>query len=162
MVNVIMPKGTNFDDTKDTSDKIIKQISRINGVETVGASISGGMFGGFGPGAGNANKNSVSIYIVLDENKSYSSAEITELIREKTTDFEAEINVNDTGMDMSALSGGDITVNIRGRELDVLGKIARDIAKIIDGVEGTIEVSDGLEETTPELRIKVNKEKSNH
>jgi multidrug efflux pump subunit AcrB len=63
-------------------------------------------------------------------------------------------------MDMSMLSGGTIAINIMGREFDTLEKIARDVAEIVSSVEGTADVSDGIEDTAPELRIVVDKEKS--
>jgi len=63
-------------------------------------------------------------------------------------------------MDMSALGGSGITVQVKGRELDTLQAIAKDIAAIMDSVEGTTEVSDGLEDSTGELRIMIDRDKA--
>ena len=63
-------------------------------------------------------------------------------------------------MDMSALGGSGITVQIKGRELDTLQEIARDVAAIVESVEGTVDVSDGLEESTGELRIIIDRNKA--
>ena len=63
-------------------------------------------------------------------------------------------------MDMSALGGSGITIQVRGRDLDVLRRIAREVAEIARGVEGTQNVSDGLAESGTELRIHVKKEEA--
>lgn len=44
--------------------------------------------------------------------------------------------------------------------MDKLQKIAKDIAGILEGVKGTKNVSDGMEETTEELRVIVDKDKA--
>ena len=51
-------------------------------------------------------------------------------------------------------------MNIMGQDLDTLQRIAKDVAEIVAGIPGTVEVSDGLEDTAPELRIIVDKQKS--
>ena len=61
---------------------------------------------------------------------------------------------------MSAMGGSGITVQIEGRELDTLQELAKEVAGIVEGVEGTTEVSDGLEESTGELRIIVDRDKA--
>ena len=65
-----------------------------------------------------------------------------------------------SNMDMSSLGASGISVQIKGRELDKLQKIAKDIAGILEGVKGTKNVSDGMEETTEELRVIVDKDKA--
>jgi multidrug efflux pump subunit AcrB len=42
----------------------------------------------------------------------------------------------------------------------VLEQIATDVSEIVSSVEGTIDVTDGIEETAPELRVVVDKDKS--
>ena len=74
--------------------------------------------------------------------------------------MEAEIEVSTFSMYMIALGCSGITIMIKGRDLDRLQEIAKDIAKLVEETEGTIDVSDGIEETTGELRIKVDKEKA--
>ena len=158
-VNVILPKGAAFEDAVAAADDVSGIISEIDDVETVGASISGRMFG-MGLMRGASASDSVSVYVLLKDNKTKSSSEIAQLIREKASGRNYEVKVNESaGMNISALSGGAISIDVRGRELDVIGKIAKDVAAIVAEVEGTAEVSDGLEKTSPELRITVDKNK---
>ena len=63
-------------------------------------------------------------------------------------------------MDMSALGGSGITIQIKGKELDKLQELAQKVGKIVDGVPGTINVFDGMEDTDQEYRIVVDKEKA--
>ena len=157
-ITLTTPKGSSFEDTVSAADKASELIASIEDVETIGASIGRGM--GLGMGFGGSNTNSVSINVLLKENRSKSTSEIGELIREKTIGLNCEVIVNDSGMNMSAMGGSGISIEIKGRELDTLESTAKTIASLVSSVEGTTEVSDGLEETTPELKITVDKDKS--
>lgn len=65
-----------------------------------------------------------------------------------------------SSMDMSAMGGSGISIQVRGRELDTLRQIAGEVASIVESVEGTSQVSDGMAESGEELRITVDKEKA--
>ena len=110
--------------------------------------------------SGDTATNEVSVYGLLKEDKKLTNQELKDEILTLTEDMEAEIEVSTSSMDMSALGGSGITIMIKGRDLDRLQEIAKDIAKLVEETEGTIDVSDGIEETTGELRIKVDKEKA--
>ena len=84
-----------------------------------------------------------------------------EKIEELTADIEeAELVINTSSMDMSALGGSGISIQVRGREIDTLQTIAADIAQIVRDTEGTTEVSDGMEDSTEELRIIIDRDKA--
>ena len=53
-------------------------------------------------------------------------------------------------MDMSALGGSGISVQIKGNDLNKLRSIGKDIAQIVEDTKGTQNISNGSEETTPE------------
>ena len=61
---------------------------------------------------------------------------------------------------MSSLGTSGISIEIKGKELDRLQEMAKKTAEIVKGVKGTKNVSDGMEDTTGELRVLVNKEKA--
>ena len=73
---------------------------------------------------------------------------------------DAKIVIDTSSMDMSAMGGSGISVQVRGRDIDVMQEIAVDIAAIVEDVEGTENVSDGLEESTGELRVIVDRDKA--
>lgn len=157
-VTLAMEKGTAFEDTVAASDKLVERILGIEEVEIISASMSGGMFGmGFGRGG---NSDSVSINILLKENRELTTNEVAQQIRDLSTDIEGEVTVSGSNMDMTAMSGGAVSISISGSEFETLEMVATDIAKLVAEVEGTVEISDGLEKTSPELRIVVDKDKS--
>ena len=71
------------------------------------------------------------------------------------------MTVGDYGADMgSMLSGRGIELIVAGRDFDTLEAIAADVADIVASVEGTRDISDGIERSEPELRVVVDKDKS--
>ncbi|MCK9222831.1 MAG: efflux RND transporter permease subunit [Limnochordia bacterium] len=158
MIQAAMPKGISFTDATEIADELVDTIKHIDGVETVGAFFGGSMMGMGMGGAG--NHETLSIYILLDENRTTSSSRIAQLIRENTKTSPAEVSVNESNMDMAALSGGAIALTVMGRDFGTLEPIAQDVAKLLAEIDGIIEISDGIEKTSPEIRIRVDKEKS--
>jgi multidrug efflux pump subunit AcrB len=115
-----------------------------------------------GGGMGGGSTDRTTIYVVTREDKSRSNDEIAREILEKTAGLEAEITIDTSSMDMTALGGSGISIQIRGRDLDTLRRTAQEVAAIVESVEGTAEVSDGLEDADEELRIRVKKEEAVH
>lgn len=162
-ITLTMPKDTPLSDTAKVSDEVVTRIMSIEEVEDVGAMSSSSSMTML-TGGGNTSTNSVDIYVSLSEEKERSNEEIAGQIDEMMTDIKAdqnaEIVIETSSMDMSALGGSGISIQVRGRELDTLQKLAKDIAGIVEEVEGTAEVSDGLEEVSGELRIIVDRDKA--
>lgn len=97
----------------------------------------------------------------MREDKELTGDELAKKIEELTADIEeAELVINTSSMDMSALGGSGISIQVRGREIDTLQTIAADIAQIVRDTEGTTEVSDGMEDSTEELRIIIDRDKA--
>ncbi len=158
-VSVQLDEDASLADTKEVTNAVIEKIMEIEDVENVGAMASTSSMAML-TGGSSGNTNAASIYVTLNEDKKKSNEEIADIILEKTKGMEAEIKVDTSSMDMSALGGSGISIQVEGRELDTLQAIADDIAKIVEGVEGTAEVSNGMEEATEELRITVDKDKA--
>ncbi|WP_040196978.1 efflux RND transporter permease subunit [Candidatus Soleaferrea massiliensis] len=146
-VTMETPKETTKTQTRALSDEIISRIEDIDGVKTVGAMQS-------------QDENSVSMYVLLDESRKNTSQEIERLIKEETDGLDCTVDASSSGMDISAMAGSGIQIDITGDDLDQLQEIARDVAGIVEQVDGTVEVSDGLEETTNETRITVDKNRA--
>ena len=162
-VQVTLPAGISFTDATETADLITEVIGEIDDVETIGVFLGDYILSmGMGVGTENVDHESVSFYLLLNEDRKHTSSQIAQQIRNRIEkeNLDAEIIVNESNVDLSAISGGAIVLKIKGREFDVIQTIAQDTAEIIAGIEGTVEVSDGLEETAPELRIVVDKSKS--
>ncbi len=155
------PEDSKLKDTAAISDEVVARILEIEDVQDVGAMTGGGSGISSMAGSSDSATNMVTMYVVLKEDKSHSAKEVGKMIEEVTADIEnATLVINTEAMDMSALGGSGISIQVRGRDLDTLQTIASEVAAIVEGVEGTTEVSDGMEETTGELRILVDRDKA--
>ncbi|NLW12191.1 MAG: MMPL family transporter [Clostridiaceae bacterium] len=150
--SMTMPQGSSREDTYAMNDLISSRIIEIEAVETVGAMAGGGTAGFMGGGG-----DGTSFYIMLREDRSLTNKDVERLIYEKTADLDVEMSVTASNMDMSALGGSGIAVNVRGNDLDEMAEIARDVADIMRGVEGTAKVTTGLEDSGRETRVIVDK-----
>lgn len=157
-VTLNMTEGSLLPDTAAMADQVMERIMTVQDVTDVGA-MSGGS-GMFGMGGSGSSGDSASLYVLLSEEKTITNEELVKEITAKTADLDCELSIETSTMDMSALGGSGISINIKGRDLDELKRMATDVAQIVESVEGTKEVTDGIEEKTLELRLVVNKEKA--
>lgn len=155
-VSVELEEGATPKEVADASDQVVEKIMELEDVQDVGAmdSSSGSIMGGGG------NSTSSTIYVVTREDKTTSNEELASIIMDKTKDIQATITIETSTMDMSALGGSGISIQVRGRELDEIQRIAGEVAALLETVEGTTMVSDGLEDSTEELRIVIDKNKA--
>ncbi len=157
-VTVTLADDATVQDTAAVTDQVVERIYEIEDVENIGAMLSSTSASTLTGGSGSAN--SATVYVVTYEDKSMSNEEIADRILAKTQDLEADISVNTSSMDMSAMGGSGITIQVRGRDLDTLKTIANEVAAVLESVEGTANVSNGLEDAGEELRITIDKDKA--
>lgn len=157
-VSVELNKDATLKETGELTDKVVASILEIEDVENVGAMTSTSTISMLGGGGGSTN--ATSIYVVTKEDKTMSNEEIADIIMEKTADLPAKISVDTSSMDMSALGGSGITIQVRGRDLDTLRSIAGEVAAVVESVEGTANVQDGLADSDEELRVKIDRDKA--
>ncbi len=162
-MTVTLPEKTPLAETAEVTDEVVARLMEMEEVVDVGAMVSSSSMGML-TGGGNTATNATSIYIALGEDKERDNIEIAAGIEEMLADIaeekQAEISIETSDMDMSALGGSGINIQVRGRELDTIQTIAKEVAEIVEGVEGTQEVSDGLEDATGEMRILVDRDKA--
>jgi multidrug efflux pump subunit AcrB len=162
-MTVTLPEKTPLAETAEVTDEVVARLMEMEEVVDVGAMASSSSMGML-TGGGNTATNATSIYIALGEDKERDNIEIAAGIEEMLADIaeekQAEISIETSDMDMSALGGSGINIQVRGRELDTIQTIAKEVAEIVEGVEGTQEVSDGLEDATGEMRILVDRDKA--
>ena len=160
-VNVQLADDATLEETAALTDQVVEAILSIEDVQNVGAmtnSSTSQLLGGADSGA----VNSTAVYVVTREDKSMSNEEIADIIEEKTAGLDAEITIDTSSMDMSALGGSGISIQVRGRDLDTLQKISGEVAEILESVDGTADVNDGLEEADEELRVIINRDEAVH
>lgn len=158
-VNITMPEGSSIEETSAMADTVMERLQDIDDVKEIGA-MAGGSGGMMGMGGGTSDTNTATMYLILKEDKKLSGEQLEETVLEKTADLACEIQVSASMMDMSALGGSGVSVEIKGKDLDKLQQISQDISSILERVEGVEEVTDSVGDTTSELRLVVKKEEA--
>lgn len=143
-------------DLYEKSNEVMDQFLKVDGVETVGAmSGGGGMMSMMSGGS-----DSISVYMLLNEDNKRSNQDIKKEMEEKVKDIPCDVSIEASAMDMSSMFGSGITMRIKGKDLDKLQKISEGIMKQLDGVEGITEITNGMEDASQEFRITVKKDKA--
>lgn len=145
-----------FEEITEASNEVIDRISDIEGIDTIGAMAGGNSSMSLMSGG----DSSVSMYILLDEDSSVKTSDVAEQITERTKDMDCEVTSSASSMDFDMYFGNGLSIKIEGNDLDTLQSLATDVADILSGTEGTVDVDDGLDDATPQLTIKVDKEKA--
>lgn len=159
-MTVTLPSGTPLEETGAVTDEIIAGLQDIQDIQDIGGMTSSDSTSLLGM-SGSTVTNVTSIYITTIDDKQRTNAEIAEEIEEKFAYLEdVTIDITTSSMDMSALGGSGITIQVRGREIDTLQEIAGDISEIVAQADGTVDVNDGMDETTEELRVEIDREKA--
>ena len=151
------PKDSTFGEMAEYADAILEKIQDIEDINGIGAMAGGS---GYSSMLGGGNDGSVSVYLLLNEERKYSGEELEKEILKRTSDTPCEVSVSTQSMDMSALGSSGIQIQIKGKELDELAAISKDIAKLVEETEGTQNVSDGLKDADQEFRVVVDKAKA--
>lgn len=162
-VSLTMPEDTPLSETSAVTDEIVEHLMAMEDIEDVGAMTSASTMSLL-TGGGNSSTNATTIYVSLSEDKDKTNEQIADEIMVELAELceenQAEITIDTSSMDMSAMGGSGITVQVRGRDIDTLQEIAEEVAVIVEGVEGTANVSDGLEESSGELRVIIDRDKA--
>lgn len=156
-----MAEGSVLENTSKLCDEFGEEVGKIEGVETVGTMLSGGMASMVGMSGGVSDVTSATMYILLNSEGEKNVSEITEKISALSEKYneKAEISVTGGMMDsMSMLTGSGITINIYGEDLEDITETASEIENIISRVEGISYVSAGEEKSEPTINISVDKE----
>jgi len=140
---------------REQVNTLLPKLEQVEGVKTVGAMEGGNAMGSLG-----TQGNSMSVYIILDEKRSQSSQEIAAQINRMNDNNKIKINANGSSMDMSALMGSGVQIEIKGQDLTQLQTIANDVKQQIGKLEGVKSVTNGLENEAEEIVLHVDKNKA--
>ena len=145
-----------FGELTEMADEVMEKAMTIDGIETIGAMAGGSALSMMG----SSSTDSISMYMILDEESEVSSAEVTAQLDDLTKDMDCKVTADTSASDMTSLMGSGLTINVKGNNLDKLQELAGEVAKVVENTEGTVDVDDGLENTTPSFTISVDKEKA--
>ena len=145
-----------FDELTAMSDEVMSRISDIKGIDTIGATAGGNST----MNLMNSGTDSVSMYVLLDEDSKVSSSDVIDEITKRTEDMDCLVSADSSSMDYSSYFGSGLSIKIKGNDIEKLQDIASQTAAVLSGVDGVVDVDDGLGDTTLELKITVDKEKA--
>lgn len=160
-VSVTMPDDAEFEDACNTADKILEQLNTIDDIQDIGAVVGSNALSGVGLSSG-GDDTSVELYVILQDEPSRAISEIADEILTKCSGLGGEVTVDTSGMGgmMSMMFGEGISIEVYCNDLDTLQEYATKIADTINTVEGAENAYNGIDETTTELRVSVDKEEA--
>lgn len=163
-ITLELPDTTPLSETAEVTDRVVEILRNMEDVEDVGAMASTSSMGSLMGGSADSSTHETSIYLTTVEKPKLNNKELSNAIEEQTAQLceetGAELSIETSMMDMSALGGDGISIQVRGRDLDTLQQIAKEVAAIVEATEGTAKVSDGLEEATGEMRVLIDRDKA--
>lgn len=147
-----VPFGTSLEDT----DKIISEIesyvlAKIPELKICSVEIgNSNMFS-----LSSANTATVTVNLTDKQDRKRSTSDV---VKQTTLDLQnlvgAKLTISETSsMNMTGGNGSPISIVLKGDDLDTLKRVSLDLADIIRGVKGTINVSTDMTEGNPELRV---------
>lgn len=155
-ISIELPKELSKEEVYDISNQMIDKLLTISEIEKIGAleSSATSMI------STSSSGNNMSMYVLLKEKKKRKNEEIAEDIKERLSQFNAEVEISTSNMDMSALAGSGIQVIVKGENLDKLKEIGKDIETILQQLEGLEKIEGVTSESNVEQRIQVDKNKA--
>ena len=171
-VTLSVPEGESreFEEMTGYSDTLMENLKDVKEIETIGAMVgSGTLLSGVGgadmsslSGSGRSSGNGakVTMYVLLDQYSTISNDEIEEKILDAAKDLDCDVKVNTSTMDMSMLYGSGVSLQVRGRDLVELQKLARQVGEPLETVEGLENINNGLRNMEQEVYISVDKAKA--
>lgn len=156
-VTVTMPEDCTREEAVAYTDEVARRCMTVEGVDAVGAMIqtdSAQSMMSFGGSA-----NDATIYITMPEN--YSGTDAGKEIEALCADMDCEVTADNvmSGM-MSYVTGNGVSLNVYCEDMETLQSTARAIAARMAQVDGTVDVSDGLEDAVQALRVSVDRTKA--
>ena len=153
---IAMPEDVTREEAVELADEVCRRAMTVENVSAVGAMMSGDSFSVTGGGGGAYD---VTVYITMPEGTSGMKAgrEIEKLC----ADMDCEVNCDGINAMTSMMTGGSgISLTVYGEDMENLQEAARVIGKRMEAVEGTTDVSDGLEDAAQAVRITIDRAKA--
>ena len=156
-VTVAMPEDCTREDAVAYTDEVARRCMTIEGVDAVGAMIQGNSSMSLMSSSG--GEYDAEIYITLPDD--YSGNSVGKEIEALCADMDCTVTAANvmSGM-MSYVTGNGVSLTVYSEDMETLQSTAKAIAARIEQVEGTADVSDGLEDAAQALHVTVDRTKA--
>ncbi len=159
-VSIPLPANSPFEDDVKLADEVYEKMSEIPELKTIGMTLPSedgatGMMSMMGGGS-----DAISINCIMHEDATRKDSEVSADIEKICADLGLEASVSGASSMTSMLSSSGVSIKIYGQDLDNLIEEASLITEELGKIDGLAEINNGLEDTSPEIRITVDKEKA--
>ena len=153
---VMLDEEAKVEDTAAMANKVMEKIQKVEGVDTVGGTLaSTDMM------SGETSTNTVSLYVIVDEETDRSGGEICKDITKSCKDLDCKVEMVSSSSITSytsALGGSGVTIEIYGEDNQDIQEAAKEIGEKLEKVEGIKTVNNGLSESELEYHFSIDKE----
>ncbi|MFP4474295.1 MAG: efflux RND transporter permease subunit [Desulfatibacillaceae bacterium] len=159
-VRIQAPEGTNL----NASDVLVRQVEDIveeyDDIRYVIANV--GTVGGdpFSGGGSGTHISSVALDFVDFWDRRRPSSEIIEEVRDRVTEAIQGAEVRVEKQEEGPPTGKPVNIEISGKDIRVLGMLAKGMAKAIRDVPGLVDLQDNFVKGKPEILVRIDKEKA--
>lgn len=155
-----MDKGTTIDHTERVVNQMENILHDIPEVKTIFTSI-GGSGNMFIDQSVQSDKAAITVKLVPKGERKKDVDTVSEKIRQAMVNIPgAKITVSIPDTYSMGTSSSDISVQVRGDDLEVLQDISSQISAIVRNVPGTREVTASLSDGSPEMQVKIDRQRA--
>ncbi|MGI6751249.1 MAG: efflux RND transporter permease subunit [Anaerovoracaceae bacterium] len=150
-IQVSTPYGTSLDEKNDYMTEFEKHILSIPELSHCTVDIGQtNVFGG--------NSSTITVVLTPKEKRSRHVDDVMDEIKKKVENLAgAEVTFSKTGGMETMMGSSDLSLTIKGPDLDYLRKLGDTLSSSILEIPGVSDTSTGLEEGSPEVRIIINR-----
>lgn len=158
VLNITMPNGTALHETQRVTELVERYIQELPEHEWTFYAVGtgGSMFGG----GSSSERATIRGKLVEKSKRNRGIDQVLDELRKKCSNIPgAKIEIRAEGGSM-ATSTNPIEIGLTGDNLEVLTALADDIKERVKAVDGTREVKTSIEDGSPELHLKLNRQKA--
>ena len=154
-MTITMPEGIEREEAVALADEVLERASGVADVQTIGAMMSSSGSNALTMTSTATGAYDVTAYITLPEGK-FGSV-VGKEIEKLCADLDCTVTTSGPLDMMTMLTGSGVTINVYGEDMEDLHSAAQLLAKTIESVPGTAEVSDGLEDAATALHVSIDR-----
>jgi HAE1 family hydrophobic/amphiphilic exporter-1 len=144
------PEGSSLAYTRDKAMQILERLNELEGIDFTYTSIGSGLIGSVTAGE-------IYVKLVPRNERSLTQDELMVEARKRLGNiFGVDIAVLDAGGMGGARA--PLAVEVRGPDVRELQRVADDVARVVAGIPGIVDVQSSMGDPRPEFRIEVNRE----
>lgn len=154
-ITATLPNGSKLEETEAVVEEINERLKKFEDIIKVNYVSIGGTTNGITPGSKNAA--SFMIELVGSSERDITTEQFIAELNNMVKDIPgAEITITENSHGMS--TGSPISIMISGENLDVLKDLSQQVVWMLEDIDGTLNVESSIEEGSPEVQVKVNRE----